>query len=29
MPVRIGLALLGHGVALSRTMAAVLGRRPR
>jgi hypothetical protein len=28
MPARIGLALLGHGIALSRTMAGVLGRRP-
>ena len=29
MPARIGLALLGHGVALSRTVANSLGRPPR
>ena len=29
MPARIGLALLGHGVALSRSMAGALGRRPQ
>jgi len=28
MPVRIGMALLGHGVALSRTVAAELMRPP-
>jgi hypothetical protein len=29
MPARIGLALLGHGVALSRTMANALRQPPR
>jgi hypothetical protein len=29
MPARIGLALLGHGVALSRSIAGALGRPPR
>jgi hypothetical protein len=29
MPARLGLALLGHGLALSRTVAGALMRQPR
>jgi hypothetical protein len=29
MPARIGLALLGHGVALTRSVASALRRAPR